>query len=56
MTKGETYCVVDMAPLGVMLTGPSMSRKFNIIDRTRVDLCPPTGLVMTWQGIRMRQP
>lgn len=36
---GETYCAVDMLPIGMLLTGPTLS-EYAIVDRSRAELCP----------------
>jgi hypothetical protein len=39
LRRGETYCAVDMQPIGMLLTGPTLS-EFEIVDRSRAELCP----------------
>jgi hypothetical protein len=39
LRPGETYCAVDMLPIGMLLTGPTLS-EFTIVDRSRAELCP----------------
>jgi hypothetical protein len=39
LRPGVRYCAVDVVPMGMMLTGPTMS-EFHIIDRIREDQCP----------------
>jgi len=39
LRTGETYCAVDMLPIGMLLTGPSLSQ-YTIVDRSRAELCP----------------
>ena len=39
LRRGETYCAVDMLPVGMLLTGPTLS-EYTIVDRSRVELCP----------------
>ena len=39
LRRGETYCAVDMLPIGMLLTGPTLS-EFTIVDRSRAELCP----------------
>jgi len=46
LERGRTYCAVDMMPIGIMLTGPTM-REFAIVDRSRRDLCPAGSTVIT---------
>jgi hypothetical protein len=48
---GETYCAVHMYPLGILLTGPTLS-EFSIVDRSEASLCPPGTIIITKQGIR----
>jgi len=48
---GKTYCVVDMVPIGILLTGPTMS-EFSIVDRSTAALCPPQSIVVTSDGIQ----
>jgi hypothetical protein len=48
---GKTYCVVDMVPIGILLTGPTMS-EFSIVDRSTEALCPPQSIVVTSAGIQ----
>jgi hypothetical protein len=40
LERGRTYCAVGFAPVGIMLTGPTM-HEFHIIDRSDERLCPP---------------
>ena len=49
--KGKTYCVVDMLPIGIMMTGPTMS-EYSIVDRSTVSLCPAGTIVVTKAGIQ----
>jgi hypothetical protein len=39
LRPGVRYCAVDVVPMGMLLTGPTMS-EFHIIDRIRDDMCP----------------
>lgn len=39
LRRGVTYCAVDMAPIGLLLTGPTLS-EFTIVDRSRAEYCP----------------
>ena len=39
LRRHETYCAVDMLPIGMLLTGPTLS-EFAIVDRSRPELCP----------------
>jgi hypothetical protein len=45
LQRGPTYCAVDMVPIGILLTGPTMS-EYKIVDRSRVDLCPDGSTVI----------
>jgi hypothetical protein len=40
LERGKTYCAIDFVPLGMMLTGPTMT-EYTIVDRTTAALCPP---------------
>jgi hypothetical protein len=51
LQRGRTYCVVDMLPIGIMMTGPTMS-EYSIVDRSTVSLCPAGTIVVTWAGIQ----
>jgi hypothetical protein len=51
LQQGETYCVVDMLPLGLLMTGPSMS-EYSIVDRSNASLCPAGTVVVTKAGIQ----
>ena len=51
LKRGETYCAVDMYPLGFLLTGPTLS-EFSIVDRSKASLCPPGTIVITRKGIQ----
>lgn len=53
MQRGKTYCAVGMAPIGILLTGPTMS-EFTIFDRTRVALCPEDSTILTQDGVQYR--
>jgi hypothetical protein len=46
---GETYCAVDMMPIGILLTGPTLSQ-YTIVDRSRPELCP-TGSRIIQNGV-----
>ena len=39
MEKGQSYCAIDVDPLGLFLTGPTMT-EFNVTAVSRVDMCP----------------
>ncbi len=45
LQSGVTYCAVDMAPAGILLTGPTM-REFTIVERSRSQLCPANSVVL----------
>lgn len=51
LEPGKTYCVVDMRPLGLLMTGPTLS-EYSIVDRDRASLCPPGTIVVTRAGIQ----
>jgi Tetratricopeptide repeat len=51
LQQGQTYCVVDMLPIGIMMTGPTMS-EYSIVDRSKVSLCPAGTIVVTTAGIQ----
>ena len=53
LERGQKYCVVDMMPVGILLTGPTMS-EFSIFDRSREALCPSGTTVITKAGVRSR--
>ncbi len=39
LRSGIRYCAVDVPPMGLLMTGPTLS-EFQIIDRSREELCP----------------
>jgi len=39
MQVGVQYCVVDLAPMGILFTGPTL-REFQVIDRSKRERCP----------------
>jgi len=43
--RGKTYCTVDMVPIGILLTGPTMS-EYSIVDRSTEALCPQQSIVV----------
>ncbi len=51
LQQGKTYCVVDMSPIGIMMTGPTM-HEFEIVDRTKATLCPVGATIVTAAGIQ----
>ena len=51
LERGKTYCAVDMLPLGMMLTGPTMT-EYTIIDRSRESLCPCGSIILTRNGVQ----
>lgn len=55
LSPGETYCVVDMLPIGILMTGPTMS-EYSIVNRSSVSLCPPATILVTEAGIQGRLP
>jgi hypothetical protein len=50
LQQGKTYCVVDLSPIGMMMTGPTM-HEFSIVDRTKATLCPAGTIVVSAAGI-----
>lgn len=54
LQRGQEYCAVDMLPIGILLTGPTMS-EYSIADRTKEALCPDGSFIMTNEGIRGRK-
>lgn len=50
LQSGHTYCAVDMAPIGILLTGPTMT-EFSIVDRSSERLCPTGSTIVTKGGI-----
>jgi hypothetical protein len=50
LQRGQTYCAVGMVPIGILLTGPTMS-EYNIVDRSKIELCPDGSTVLTYKGI-----
>jgi hypothetical protein len=51
LEPGKTYCVVNMRPLGILMTGPTLS-EFTIVDRSKASLCPAGTIVITKVGIQ----
>lgn len=45
LEHGKVYCAVDMLPIGMLLTGPTLS-EYVIIDRSRAELCPPGSVLL----------
>ena len=45
LRRGEAYCAVGMMPIGMLLTGPTLS-EYRIFDRSRAELCPPGTLIL----------
>jgi hypothetical protein len=43
LQPGVQYCVIDKRPFVMMMTGPTLS-EFNIVDRSRRELCPENSL------------
>jgi len=54
LQRGQTYCAVGMMPIGILLTGPTMS-EFSIVDRSSEALCPDGSTVVTDAGIHSRR-
>jgi hypothetical protein len=46
LESGREYCAVNMSPIEIILTGPTMS-EFRITARTRKELCPENSVVIT---------
>jgi dolichol-phosphate mannosyltransferase len=46
LKSGKTYCAVDMAPMAILLTGPTLS-EYTIVDRTKASLCPTGSDIIT---------
>jgi hypothetical protein len=51
LRTGPTYCAVGLFPIGILMTGPSMS-EFSIVDRSQASLCPPRTIEVTTAGIQ----
>jgi hypothetical protein len=45
LVPGVTYCAQGMEPIGIMLTGPTMT-EFRIVDRRSDERCPPGSVVL----------
>lgn len=54
MRPGISYCAAGMAPIGILLTGPTMA-EFSVLDRTREELCPEGSTVLAPDGAQYRQ-
>jgi hypothetical protein len=54
MQSGTTYCTVGIAPIGILLTGPTMS-EIRIFYRTGEALCPDDSTVLTPDGAQHRK-
>ena len=52
---GQAYCAVNMQPIGILLTGPTMS-EYTIIDRSKASLCPAGIPIVTYNGIQAPLP
>jgi dolichol-phosphate mannosyltransferase len=46
LQTGKTHCAVDMLPMSVLLTGPTLSQ-YAVVDRARADLCPAGSVIIT---------
>jgi hypothetical protein len=46
LVRGKTYCAVAMDPIGILLTGPTLS-EYTIIDRSDAKLCPPGSSIIS---------
>jgi hypothetical protein len=51
LQTGKTYCAVNMIPIGILMTGPTM-HEYSIVDRSTVALCPAGSIVVTNAGIQ----
>jgi hypothetical protein len=51
LERGQTYCVVDMLPIGMLMTGPTLS-EYSIVDRSSEALCPEGTMLVTKGGIQ----
>jgi hypothetical protein len=51
LKRGKVYCAVDMVPIGMLLTGPTLS-EFTIVDRSRAELCPAGSEILRYQKSR----
>ena len=49
LRQGTTYCAVGMMPIGMLLTGPTLSQ-YQIVDRSRETLCPPDSVPISRPG------
>lgn len=47
---GQRHCAVDMVPIGILLTGPTMS-EYGIVDRPSIESCPAGTIVVTRDGV-----
>lgn len=45
LAGGTTYCAVEMVPMAILLTGPTLS-EYTIVDRSRADLCPAGSTIL----------
>jgi 6-pyruvoyl-tetrahydropterin synthase-like protein len=54
LEPGRKYCAVDMVPIGILLTGPTMS-EYSIVDRSNAAFCPADSIVVTDSGIQGRR-
>jgi tetratricopeptide (TPR) repeat protein len=46
LSPGRRYCAVDMVPMGILLTGPTLT-EYAIADRSKRELCPEGAIVLT---------
>jgi dolichol-phosphate mannosyltransferase len=46
LQPGKKYCAVNVLPMGLLLTGPTL-REFQIVERSDARLCPPGTEVIT---------
>ena len=48
--RGQTYCVVGMEPIGMLMTGPTMS-EYSIVERSSEALCPDGAVLVDSSGV-----
>jgi tetratricopeptide (TPR) repeat protein len=54
LQRAKRYCAVDMMPVSLLLTGPTMT-EFSIADRSSEGLCPDDATVLTKTGGQHRK-
>lgn len=50
LQTAKHYCVVDMLPIGILLSGPTLS-EFRITDRSKESYCPSESIIVDKQGV-----